>query len=164
MNTSTKVLIGAGVVAAGTGIYLLQLNRTGNELESVVRAQIFKVSLSGLTLRVDAQLKNPTGKQIKIKFPFVKMIYKGTTVGSSQVVDKEITIPKFGQVMIEKIMLDIPVMSLLSAGADMTKAFINGTEAITLDVKTIAPVILALDKTFPYEKTDSITLRAKQAA
>ncbi|MEY2917589.1 MAG: hypothetical protein RIS73_1303, partial [Bacteroidota bacterium] len=40
--------------------------------------------------------------------------YKGDTIGSSQVVNQDITIPKFGEANIEAIMINIPLMGIFS--------------------------------------------------
>ncbi len=147
--------IGGGIIAGAT--YLFRLKRTSVELESVVTVNIFKLNLSGLVLRVDVQLKNPTATKFKIKFPFVKIIYKDATVGSSQVVDKDIEIPGYGEAVAEKIMITIPPRNIFSVSAGMIKSLLAG-ESIKLTTKTISTIDLGWKK-LPYEKTEEATLK-----
>ena len=91
-----------------------------------------------------------------IKFPFIKLVYKGTTVGSSQVVDKDIQIPAFGEAIIEKMMVKVPLMNIFSLSGGLIKA-IQNKEAVKLDVKTLTNIDLGWKKV-PYTKADTITL------
>ncbi|HRH58483.1 MAG TPA: hypothetical protein PLS10_12585, partial [Chitinophagales bacterium] len=80
METWKKITVGTiigGGLIGGT-VYLLRLNKMNAELETVPMVKIHKLDFSGLTLRVDVQLKNPTRTPFKIKFPFIKLVYKGT--------------------------------------------------------------------------------------
>lgn len=147
--------IGGGIIAGVA--YLFRLKRTSVELESVVTVNIFKLDLSGLVLRVDVQLKNPTATKFKIKFPYIKLIYKDATVGSSQVVDKDIAIPAYGEAVAEKIMITIPPRNIFSVSAGMIKSLLAG-ESIKLNTKTISTIDLGWKK-LPYEKTEEVTLK-----
>ena len=147
MNKLTKILIGAGVVV--TGGYLLKMSRTSANLETEIKAKIHKLDLLGLTVRVDAKIKNPSEGSLKIKYPFVKLSLKGDTVGSSQVVNQDITIPSFGEVNIEAIMIHIPLLSLVSVAIDIVKSLKNG-EGIKFGIKVIT-TIYTMFSSFPYE-------------
>lgn len=160
MANLKKILLGVGIgggIIAGIS-YLMRLNRTSSELESETTVNVQKLDLTGLTLRVDALLKNPTKTALKIKFPYVKLIYKEATLASSQVVDKDIEIPAFGEARIEKIMIQIPVLGLFSLGGDFLKSLKSG-EPVAMLAKTITTIDLGWKK-MPYEKIDEITLKA----
>ncbi len=160
MTNLKKILIGLGIgggLVALTG-YIMRLRKTGSELESETTAVIQKLDLSGLTLRIDSLLKNPTKTALKIKFPFVKLIYKDATLASSQVVNKDIEIPAFGEARIEKIMIQIPVMGLFSLGGDFLRSLQSGTP-VKIQAKTLTTLDLGWKK-LPYEKTDEINLKA----
>lgn len=147
MNKLTKILIGTGVVL--TGGYLFRMSRTSANLEIEVNSQLLKLDISGLTVRINAKIKNPTDGTLKIKYPFLKLIYKGTTLGSSQVIDKDITIPSFGEANIEGVMIIIPLTGIFSVAMDLLKA-IKTKEGVKVSVK----VITTIDTTFssiPYE-------------
>jgi hypothetical protein len=149
MNKLTKILIGTGVVL--TGGYLFKMSRTSANLETEIKAIIHKFDLTGITIRVDAKIKNPTEGSLKIKYPFVKLSYKGETVGSSQVVNQDITIPKFGEANIEAIMIKIPLMGLLSAGLDLLTSLKSGA-GVKIGITIITTIYTAISS-FPYEYT-----------
>src|SRR5690349_22944403 len=109
METWKKIAVGTVVGGAliGGGFMLMKFSKISAELETVPTIKIHKLDLTGLTLRVDVQLKNPTNNSFKIKFPFIKLLYKGATVGSSQLLDKDIVIPAFGEAVINQIMIKI---------------------------------------------------------
>lgn len=154
-----KLLIATGI---GTGIYafgnyLFRLRRTSAELETVTGIKIHKLDWSGLTVRVDVQMKNPTNTKLKIKFPFVKLLYKEVTIGSSNPQNRDIEIPPFGEAVAEKIMIEIPLRSIFSASAGMVNSLVNG-ETVKLKSKTISEVDLGWKK-LPYEKTEEMVLK-----
>lgn len=158
MANWTKIIVGTGIGAGLVGLfaYVTRLKRTSAELESIASAKIHSLKLDGLTVRIDVQLKNPSNGSFKIKFPFVKLIYKDKTLGSSQVINKDIQIPAHGEARIEAIMVKIPITSLLSLGAGLYKLLKNG-EPAPIFVKTITTIDLGWKKV-PYEKMDDNTL------
>ena len=162
METWKKITVGTLVGGAiiGGGVYLVRLKRTSVELQTVPMAKIHKLDLTGLTIRVDLQLKNPTRTAFKIKFPFVKLLYKGSSIGSSQVVDKDITIPAFGEAVVNAIMIRIPLLSLFSLSGGLIKAVRNG-EPVKIDVVTMTGLDLGWKK-IPYSKVNTITLSKGQ--
>jgi hypothetical protein len=144
-------------VLLGGAVYFYQLYKTQVELESLPMVKIHKLDLTGLTLRIDVQLKNPTRTAFKIKFPFIKLVYKDATVGSSQLLDKDISIPAFGEAVINEIMIRIPLLSIFSLSGGLIKALQN-KEAIQLDVKTISTIDIGWKKV-AYSKSNTITLK-----
>lgn len=163
MKTWKKIAVGTvigGALIGGT-VYVVRLNKMNAELETVPMAKIHKLDLTGLTIRVDVQLKNPTRTPFKIKFPFIKLLFKGTTVGSSQVVDKEISIPSFGEAVIENIMIRIPLMNIFSLSGSLIRS-IQNKEPVKIDISTLTTIDLGWKKV-PYTKTDTITLSQAKA-
>ena len=149
------ILLGAaGFVAAGYGInYLLKLNRLSNELESETKVSIHKVSLTGIELAINVKLKNPSGGSVKVKHPFVKMIYGKSTIASSQVKDVNITIPKFSEVNLEPIRITLGLLSLATTVPALVKEY-RQTGKLNLTVHTVSTI----NDTLPYVKRDYITL------
>lgn len=160
MGKWTKIFIGTGIVAAiGGGVaYALRLNRLAEELVIVPTVMLHKVSVSGIFLRVDVQLKNPTRAKLKMKFPFVKLLYKDAIIGSSQAVDKDVQIPAYGETNISEMMIQIPLAGVFSLGGEIFSAIQGGT-AIKLGVRTLTTVDLGWKK-FPYEDNQEYTLKA----
>lgn len=163
MASLKKILIGStiGVGVIGLVSYLSRLKRTSAELESVATASIHSLKLDGLTARIDVKLKNPTDSTLKIKFPFVKVIYKEQVIGTSKVIDKDITIPKYGEANITGIMVNMPMTSLLSLGGGLLN-LIKKKTAVPISVKTVTTIDLGWKK-IPYSKTDDLSLKPKQA-
>ncbi len=163
MKNWEKIALGTvvgGIIIGGT-VYVVRLSHNSAQLETVPMVKVHKLDLTGLTLRVDVQLKNPTRTAFKIKFPFIKLVYKGTTVGSSQAVDKDITIPAFGEAVINQIMIKIPMLSIFSLSGGLIKAMQNN-ETTKIDVTTITTIDLGVRK-LPYTKIDTVTLTAAKA-
>lgn len=175
MNRLKKILIGTTIGAGVIGLvsYLSKLKRTGAELESVVKANIHSLKFDGLTTRIDVKLKNPTDSSLKLKFPFVKVIYKQRVkengkekviekvIGTSKVINKDIAIPKHGEANITGIMITIPTTELLSLAGGVLN-LLNKKQAVPITVKTITTIDLGWKK-IPYTKSDDMTLKPKQA-
>lgn len=161
MIKSRHVLIGAGAVAAiyFGGSYLLKLNRLSKELESETKVSIHTVNLSGIELTIKVKLKNPSGGSIKVKHPFVKMIYADKTVASSQVKDANIEIPKFSEVNLEPVRIKLGFLSLATTVPALIKEY-RESGKLNLVVHTITTI----NDSLPYTKIDNITLGGGKAA
>ena len=163
METWKKITLGTvigGALIGGT-VYVIRLNKMGAELETTPTVKIHKLDLTGLTLRVDVQLKNPTRTPLKLKFPFVKLIYKGTSIGSSQVLDKDITLPAFGEAVIDQIMIRVPILSVFSLSGSLLSA-IQNKETAKIDVTTLTTIDLGWKKV-PFTKNDTVTISQANA-
>ena len=158
METWKKIAVGTVVGGAliGGGFYLMKFSRISAELETVPTLKIHKLDLTGLTLRVDVQLKNPTNNGFKIKFPFIKLLYKNATIGSSQLLDKDIVIPAFGEAVINQILIKIPILNLFSVSGSLIKA-VQNKERILIEVRTLTTIDLGF-KQVPYTKSEVLTL------
>lgn len=157
LNTTMEtkhIIVGAGTVAAVVGLtYLLKLNRLSNELEAVIKVNVHNVSLSGIDLRIDVTLKNPSGGTVKVKQPFVKLMHGESTVASSQVKDVNITIPKFSEVSVPPIVLNIGFISLATTVPALLREY-RDTGKLTITTK----VITTINDSIPFTKTDTVTL------
>jgi hypothetical protein len=151
----TVALLGGGVIAGYS--YYLKMKKTQAELEVIPEATIYQVNWEGITIRIDLLLKNPTKGNFSIKFPFVKLIYKGTTAGSSQAINKDISIPAYGQAKIEKILVHIPIMSIFTVSSSILKAIQSG-EPIKLTAQFTTTIDLGL-VTIPFEENHEVILK-----
>lgn len=183
MGIVKKIAIGVGSAAALVGgiIYLPRLFRLKSgaaEMDVIPKGMIHKVDISGITVRLDVQLKNPTNNQFKFKYPYIRLSYKGTAIGTSQSVNEDIGMKAFGEVNIQRIMVHIPTLGALSTISSMLKA-IKNNEQINMEVKTLTqidPYWLFNEETkkwerkktisgktlIPYKVTKPITLREKK--
>lgn len=159
MKLWTKIGIGAALTMAGVA-YAMRMNRANAELVSIVTGKIHKLDATGITIRIDLQLKNPTQQKLKIAYPFIKLLYKGTVLGSSKLIKKSINIPAFGEVLIDKIMFNIPISGIFSIGMDVYKAITNGDE-IKVTIKTVSTIDLTFKKV-PYNDEKPIVILKKK--
>lgn len=151
----TGTVIGAGIIAGVA--YVKGLKKMQAELEIIPAAKLHKLAWNDITVKVDVLLKNPTASSFSIIFPYVKMAWKGNSIGTSQAVSKKINIPANGEAVIDNILIDIPTLNLAGNGVKIYKALQKG-ETITLTVKVMTRVDLGW-KQFPYESTTDITLK-----
>lgn len=161
MSLTKKIIVG-GLVGAGAIAgysYYLKMKKTQAELEVVPTATIQEMNLNGITIRLDLLLKNPTKGSFTIKFPFVKLSYKDSSVGSSQVVDQDIKLPAFGQVKIEKILVTVPMLSIFSVSSSILKA-IQSKEEVKITATLMTTIDLGWTK-LPFEETHEVTLKNK---
>ncbi len=98
MEIWKKITVGTvvgGALIGGT-IYVLRLNKMNAELETIPMVKIHKLDFSGLTLRVDVQLKNPVNaydawaKRLKAAFDKVYGFLPGTDADAIVAVFNEI--------------------------------------------------------------------------
>lgn len=159
MSLTNKIVVGtlvSGGLIAGYSYYL-KMQRTQAELEVIPDAKLHLVNWDGITIRIDLLMKNPTKGSFSIKFPFVKLTYKENVVGSSQVLNKDIKIPAFGEAKIEKILVNIPILSIFSVSSSILKA-IQKKEPITIKATLITTIDLGMIK-IPFEETHEVTLK-----
>lgn len=149
--------IGAGIIAIAA--YAFRLKKASDHMETVTTAKIHSLNLTGLTIRVDAVLKNPSKTSLKLKFPFVKLIYNKKTIGTSEIINKDIEIPAFGQAHIDEVMIKIPIIDLLSVAAGFYK-LIARSEPVNMYVETSSIIDLGWKK-LAYSKREDVTLNPK---
>ncbi len=159
MSSFTKILggtvLGAGLIAGVN--YFKNIKRAKAELEVIPTANLYSLSWDGVTIRIDVLIKNPTSGSFVIKFPFVKLLYKNTTIGSSQALNKNIKIAAHGEAMIDKILITVPVTSVFSLVFGLIKALHN-KEAIKLTIKTMTEVDIGFAK-IPYDNETEVVLK-----
>jgi hypothetical protein len=154
MNATSYIMLGVGTAALFFGgRYLLRLNRLSNELEAVTKVSIYKVSLTGLDLRIEVTLKNPSAGSVKVKHPFVKVMHFDTTIASSTVKDRDIEIPKFSEVKLEPIILNLGFLSLASSVPNLLKEY-REAGVLSLTVKTITTI----NNSIPFTKSDAVKI------
>ena len=151
----TVTLVGGGLIAGYS--YYLKMKKTQAELEVIPNASVHEISWDGITIRIDLLLKNPTKGSFSIKFPFVKLIYKGATVGSSEALDKDIKIPAFGQAKIEKVLVNIPIISIFTVSTSILKAIQSG-EQLMVTATMMTTIDLGFVK-LPFEESHQIILK-----
>lgn len=153
----TGTLVGVGLYAGYK--YYLDMKKTQAELQVIPEASISSVNWDGITIRLDVLLKNPTKGSFSIKFPFIKLMCKDSLVGSSQAIDQDLKIPAFGQAKIEKILVNIPIISIFSVSSSILKA-IQTKEEVKITATMLTTIDLGWTK-LPFEENHEVTLKKK---
>lgn len=144
MEVWKKITVGtlAGGVIIGGIIFipkLIKLNNASPELDVIPTAKIHKLDFTGLTIRIDVQLKNPTTAAFKMKYPYVRLTYNGSVIGTSQAVNRDIEMPPFGEANISQIMMNVPILNILSMAGALFKA-VQNNEEVKLDIVTMTQI------------------------
>lgn len=162
--SAKKILITTGIVTGIGGLvwganYLLGKKKVGDKLDTVTTVNVHSLNFKGLTLRIDVILKNPTEGTLKIKQPYVKILFENKVIGTSQVSDKVIEIVKYGAKAIEPIYLTIPATGLLTLGDGLLKILTKKQEAKITTVTMTS--IYILGKYREYSKQETTSLKPK---
>ena len=155
MKGATAAVIVGGGLAAGYLVYQ-KIRRTGKELEISHSAAIQDIGLQGVHIRLDVLMRNPSGTGFTIKFPFIRVLYNGSVIGSSSVINRDIKIPGYGEVKIDNIQIAIPVLNILSTGYKVYKE-LKAKNKITLGLRTTT-MIMAAGLKIPFETNEQTSI------
>jgi len=160
MGAGKRAAAALATVGAAIGgvAYWSSLKRTSKELEVTHKLGISSLSFTGVTIRLDVMLRNPSSNSFKIKYPHIKMMLGEDTIGSSQLIDTSIKVPADGEVHIDKILIAIPLMEELSLIGSLLTPLQNG-ESVMIKVVCETDITLLGIFTFPYTKIDEIPLK-----
>ena len=154
-----KIVAGATIIggAIAGGSYFYNMKRASVQLEVIPKAYLHSLSWTALTIRVDALLKNPTRASFKVKFPYIRITYGDSLLGSSQVIDKDIHVPSYGQVVIDGMIVEVPVLGILSGAYSIVKALYS-KEPVKLKAQVITTINLGWSR-IPYDSSTDIVLK-----
>ncbi len=139
---STASLTGLFFVARGlfNKTYdLNELKKLSDQLQVNPSAKIHKIDFTGLTIRIDVKLINPTDNGFKMKYPFIQVGYNGKPIGSSQASAEILSIPPNEEYPINAIMLNFPLIGMLSLIGGLFKSLQSG-EAVKIKVATTTKI------------------------
>jgi LEA14-like dessication related protein len=153
-----NILIGLTITTGlvGLGAWLFRLKKASVEIEVLSKISLHKVTLSGVTLRVDTKLQNPSSASLTLRFPFVRIYHSENLIGSSEAKNNTITVPANGEVTLEPIFIQSPMTSLLSFGAEFIQK-LKAKSQLTLVVKTTTQLLLG-KASIPFSTTENIKL------
>lgn len=162
-----KIAIGTGIAAAVAGIYLFArkavgLNQSQKELETVVRPSVHSINLQGITIRLDITIKNPNKTGFTMSFPFVKLLYNGNTIGSSMAINKKVTVPAYGEAIVDAIMVKMTGISAISTSFGLVKSLLVDKKPATLTAVVTSDVDMGVVQ-YPYKREEPFTLKPKTA-
>lgn len=160
MTAVNYLVLGLSAAAAVYGAsYFMKMNRLRNEMDAVIKVNIHKVTISGIDLRINVTLKNPSGGTVNVKQPFVKLLYGDSTVASSEMRNVNISIPKFSEVKLNPITLNISFLSLITTAPALLKEY-RENGVMTLTVNTVTTI----NDSIPYSRSDKIKLGGGKVA
>ncbi|MCB9234069.1 MAG: hypothetical protein H6581_20600 [Bacteroidia bacterium] len=131
-----------GILGLG-GVYGKRALDMANNLEVDIVPKL--PQFKGLTLKivVDILLKNPTNGSLKLKYPNAKLFLKSRngeliSIGHSDPVQKNLKIHQYSILKIESFTLNIPLMNLAAAAADIWDYIQGKSQALPLvaEIKT----------------------------
>ena len=102
-------------------------------------------------------MKNPTAGTVTVKYPFVKLMYGESMIGSSEVRDLDFDIPKFGEKLLDPIYIDLGFFSLATTVPTLLKEY-RTTGKLSLTVKAVTTI----NGNLPYSKTEKIVIGNQQ--
>lgn len=141
-----------GLTAFFTISYLSRLKRASENITSIIRVGIHKVTLTGIELKAQVKIQNPNPISIKIQQPFVKILYNEKILGTSSVEDTVIEIPENGEKTFELIIRSAGWLTLIQLlGIKIATDIRNGTP-IQLNIQT---QIISRVNGLPYEKNNT---------
>jgi hypothetical protein len=157
MSVKKVLLWGSGLSALVGGIlYGGKLKRLSKQIQILPSAMLHKVDLTGIYIRVDALVKNPTNTTLNIKYPFVKISYRDTDIGSSQAKDEKVSIKANSDTLIPGIMIQIPLLSAFSLAYSLYRDITSGLGA-KMKVNVLSTLLLGIK--MPYNSVTEITLK-----
>ena len=147
--------LAGGAVSVFALRYLLRLNAASKTINTRTSVQVHRIGLSGLELKAQVQLQNPSPVQLNLQYPYVNVTYQGASIGSSTVRDEVINLPAQGE---QSFSLDIRSagwMTLIQLLGSAVTQKIRSGQSTTLSVvaKTTTRV-----NSIPYEQADKINL------
>jgi hypothetical protein len=158
MSVKKGIIVTAiGSAIIGLGVWINRLRRTSVNLEFVPSLMLHKIDFSGVYIRVDVLVKNPSNMDLKFNYPFVKLNYEGSSVGSSQSKNEEIQIKAYSESRIEKLMIHIPLLNLFSNTGKLI-ASIKAKSPIILDTEIISNVNLGF-RSIPFKTSFKLNLK-----
>jgi len=124
---------GAGVA---TWQYYQHLKRQANKLLWEVRGSIYSVNLSGVKIRLDVTLKNPTTTDFSFTFPFLTLgLDDADVLASSQVSGAVVNLNGGSEKALDPIWITLPISSLLRLGLAFVNAVTEGKQGLKLIAK-----------------------------
>lgn len=161
MKTGYKIAIGTLSVGAILSLtsWGIKLKRLSEQVETIPSARLHKMDTSGLVIKLDVRIKNPTTTSLSLDYPFIKLYYQDVLLGSTTLLNKRIEVPKQGEAVISDLTLSLSYMSLLTAAKKLLEDINNG-HGIKLKAKVSTRLhFLKSIITLPYSSESDIILK-----
>jgi hypothetical protein len=162
LKTTALVL---GTAAGASLLYwisteILPKKKVGDKLDTATKVNMHSIKLNGVTLRIDATLKNPTEGSLTIKQPYIKLMYGTKELGTSKIENKLVEIEPYKEKEMDPIYLTIPLIGLLSLGSALAKA-LKDPKGATVTAIIMSSIKLTKEKYIPYSRKENFLLKRK---
>ena len=134
MNPKHILLAGGGLLLLATGAMIFQAAKTGNKLIFTPEVGLPTIGLSGVTVRLNVRVQNPTRGRLRIKHPFLAAQSGGVTIGTSRIVNREYTLNPFSEITIRDFLIDIPLQQAGLLVAQITRLLTGQISELPLDI------------------------------
>ncbi len=152
--------IWTGIILAGlaAGVYgLSKLSHASGQIVTSVMARIFSIDFTKLVIAIDVTIKNPTNTSISIKYPFLKLMYKGSALASSDLKDETFTITPFSQIVIKNIQIPLSYLYMAQLAPEVIKKIKDKTYKIDFAIVTQTSVLFA-GNLIPFSSSQDISI------
>ncbi len=148
--------IAGGVATFFASRYLFRLNKASNTVVTNTRLEVKKVTLSGIELKANVHLQNPTNLNLTLQYPFINLTHRGGFIGSSVTRNEIITLTKNSEQSFEMIIRSAGWFTLIqSLGASIVKQIRSGQETLLELLVTTTTQVNGL----PFKKEESLKLK-----
>jgi len=165
MKILKAILIGGAAFFGGR--YLFSLNRAGKKVVVSVGARVHKVSLEGVQVVLNYNIKNPTKTSIEMAAPLIKLMHNGKVLASSSMalveIPKNVRSDKGIKILANKetgnitTSILIPTLSIIGTGANLLTILKNrlkpdseNKETVKFEIETTSTVFTKI-ASFPYD-------------
>lgn len=153
MNIWTGIILGV----LGLGVWgLSKLSHASGEIVTQVKARIFKIDISSLTIAIDAIIKNPTNTEINIQYPFLKLMYNGAVLASSELKNEQVSIAPFSQTTINNIKIPLSYLYMAGLAPEILKKVKDKHHKINLEIGVQTRVLFA-GNNIPYSSIQKVS-------
>jgi hypothetical protein len=156
MNTVWKIVLGAaGTLAA---IYLVKLDNTTKNLSTQLRVMVHALKWNGLTIKVIANLNNPSPLPLSIQYPYIELFFESKLIGNS-IIENKVEIIEADSSKTLEFMIFIPLLGLVGSLFNLFKSITSG-QAIKVKAKIVTALFTQLARVpYTYEVEQTLDLK-----
>jgi len=157
--------IAIGIGAFFAGRYIFSLNRAKEKILVAVSGKRDKISLQGVMVELNYNIKNPTRAKMKVTAPLIKLSSNGSLLASSTM--QQVEIPQAVKDQSGRIIIDafketgkittkilIPWLSILKVSSQLYNRLKSG-EKVSIEIETISQVFTPITD-FPLDDKTTI--------
>lgn len=148
--------IGIGVLALSVWS-LAKLGKASGQIVTEVTGRIHSLDFQKIVFAIDATIKNPTQTGITISYPFIKILYKGSVIASSDLVNQKINIQPMSQTAIQGIKIPAMYLSMTDVATELIQKLQTKKGSISLQAEITTTVFTGVSN-IPFSSIKDITL------